>query len=210
MHSDVAILFDTYPQIQQNKYMFVLRKIYYFLLNTIQTLLIIATIFMLLYAVVIQPNQVSGSSMYPTFKDKEYLLSYLLDVRMNKYVNGDVVVFHSPVDIEKLYIKRVIGMEGDRIKIEGGKVYVNGELLDESAYLSSDSMTFGGGFLGDGDEKEVPAGYIFVMGDNRPYSSDSREWGFLDRSRVIGRSIVRILPLNQFHIIRNPYTKDRT
>lgn len=187
--------------------MVILRKIYYFLLDTIQTILIVASVLMVLYAFVIQPNQVSGSSMYPTFKDKEYVLSYLLDVRLNKYVKGDVVVFHSPVDIEKLYIKRVIALEGERVKVQEGKVYLNGELLDESAYLNSDVTTYGGTSLPEGEERIVPSGYICVMGDNRLHSSDSREWGFLERSRVVGKSLIRVFPFNQFGIIQNPYTK---
>lgn len=185
--------------------MFIIRKIYYFLLDTIQTILIAASVLMILYAVVVQPNQVSGSSMYPTFKDKEYLLSYLIDVRMNRYVRGDVVVFQSPVDPEKLYIKRVIAVEGDTVKVDNGKVYLNGDALDESAYLSQDVMTYGGAQLPDGQDRVVPSGFICVMGDNRPHSSDSREWGFLDRKRVLGKSIVRVFPFDQFHIISNPY-----
>lgn len=199
-------MFDRIINSRDNKRMEILRRIYYFLLDTIQTILITASVFMILYAFVIQPNQVSGSSMYPTFKDKEYLLSYLLDVRLDKYKRGDVVVFHSPVELEKLYIKRVIAIEGDRIMIQEGKVYLNGQQLDESAYLKSDVQTYGGAFLQDGVETVVPQGTIVVMGDNRPYSSDSREWGFLDKSRVVGRSVVRIMPFNKFHIIHNPYT----
>lgn len=164
---------------------------------------------MVLYAFVIQPNEVSGSSMYPTFEDKEYLLSYLLDVKFDKYKRGDVVVFRSPVELEKLYIKRVIALPGDRIMIKGGKVYLNGEELDESLYLQPTVQTFGGAFLQEGVEKLVPNGFIVVMGDNRPYSSDSREWGFLDKSRVVGRSVVRIFPFHKFHIIRNPYTQKK-
>lgn len=186
--------------------MVILRKIYYFLLDTIQTILITASVFMVLYAFVIQPNQVSGSSMYPTFKDKEYLLSYLLDVRFDNYKRGDVVVFHSPVETEKLYIKRVIALPGDRVMIQGGSVYLNGEKLDESLYLSPDVQTYGGTSIPDGVERIVPDGSIVVMGDNRPYSSDSREWGFLDKSEVVGRSIIRIFPFTEFHIIHNPFT----
>lgn len=187
----------------------ILRKIYYFLLDTIQTILITASILMVIYAFVMQPNQVSGSSMYPTFEDKEYLLSNLLDVRFDKYQRGDVVVFHSPVELEKLYIKRVIGIPGDRIMVKNGKVYRNGELLDESLYLRSTVMTVGGAFLQDGVEQVVPDGYICVMGDNRPYSSDSREWGFLQKSRVVGKSILRIFPFTKFHVVGNPYTQGK-
>lgn len=176
-----------------------------FFLDSLQTLLIIASVLMIVYAFVIQPNEVSGSSMYPTFKNKEYLLSYLIDIRLDKYKRGDVIVFHSPIDNEKLFIKRVIGLPGDRIRLENGNVYLNGMLFDETAYLAKEVKTYGGSFLPDGVEITVPAGTVFVMGDNRSYSSDSREWGFLKKSDVVGKSIVRILPLTEFTIIKNPF-----
>jgi len=189
--------------------MFILRKIYFFLLDTIQTILITASFLMVIYAFVMQPNQVSGSSMYPTFKDKEFLLSYLLDVRLDKYKRGDVVVFHSPVELEKLYIKRVIGVTGDRIMVQGGKLFRNGEQVDESLYLSPEVQTLGGAYLQEGVEQIVPEGHICVMGDNRPYSSDSREWGFLPKNRVVGKSVVRVYPFTQFHLVHNPYTEGK-
>lgn len=189
--------------------MFIIRKIYYFLLDTIQTILIVASVLMILYAFVIQPNEVSGLSMYPTFKDHDYLLSYLLDVKFDKYKKGDVVVFHSPVELDKLYIKRVIATPGDTIMVQNGKVMLNGSEVDESLYLSSGVETHGGAFLQEGLAKTVPAGTIVVMGDNRPNSSDSREWGFLDKSRVVGRSVLRFFPFNTFHIIHNPYTEHK-
>ena len=188
----------------------IVRKIYYFLLDTIQTILITASVLMVIYAFVIQPNQVSGSSMYPTFKDKDFLLSNLLDIRFDKYKRGDVIVFHSPVEPDKLYIKRIIALSGDSILLKDGKVYLNGELLDESVYLSPQIQTMGGAFLQEDVQQVIPEGYIFVMGDNRPYSSDSREWGLLLKSKIVGESVVRILPFNQFHIVSNPYTEGKT
>lgn len=182
-----------------------IKRVGLFFLDSLQTLLIIASVLMVLYAFVIQPNEVSGSSMYPTFKNKEYLLSSLIDIRLDKYKRGDVIVFHSPVDNEKLFIKRVIGLPGDRIRLENGDVYLNGVLLDESAYLAKEVKTYGGSFLPDGVEITVPSGTVFVMGDNRPYSSDSREWGFLKKSDVVGKSVARILPLTEFKIIQNPF-----
>lgn len=184
----------------------ILKKIYVKFLDTAQSLLFVASIFLFLYIFVIQPHEVSGLSMFPTFHNQDFLLSYLLDVKTNSLRRGDVVVFHAPYDVEKLYIKRIIGMPGDIIKIEGGKVYKNDVLLDEKAYLNETVETYGGSYLRDGQAITVPAGTIFVMGDNRPYSSDSREWGPLDEKKLIGRSMMRVWPMNTFVIIpRDPY-----
>lgn len=183
-----------------------LKKIYFKFLDVSQTILFIVSIFLVLYIFVLQPHEVSGSSMFPTFKDKEFLFGYLLDVKTHNLRQGDVVVFHSPVEEDKLYIKRIIAMPGDSIKVENGGVYVNNQKLDETAYLSSEVATYGGSSLRDGEAKVVPDGMLFVMGDNRPYSSDSREWGFLPYEKLVGRSTVRFWPLNTFTVIpRDPY-----
>ncbi len=182
-----------------------LKKIGTLFLDGFQTLLIIASILMVLYAFVIQPHEVSGQSMFPTFKDKEFLLSYLIDVKRNNYKRGDVVVFHSPVEAEKLYIKRVIGLPGDNVMVLDGGVYLNGTRLDESAYLGSEVRTSGGQAMIEGQELSVPEGYILVMGDNRPHSSDSREWGVLDKKKVVGKSVVRVYPFSELTFIKNPY-----
>lgn len=186
----------------------ILKNIYFKFLDTSQTILFFASILLIVYIFVLQPHEVSGSSMYPTFKDKEFLLSYLLDVKFGSLRHGDVVVFHSPKEEDKLYIKRIIGMPGDRIRVEGGVVYRNDNKLDESPYLESTIATYGGSSLRDGETKEVLPGTLLVMGDNRPYSSDSREWGLLEYKKLVGRSSVRIWPLNTFTVIkRDPYNK---
>ena len=155
---------------------------------------------------ILQPHEVSGLSMYPTFKNKDFLLSYLVDVRINNIRHGDVVVFHSPVEEDKLYIKRVIGLPKDTIKLEGGAVYRNGDKVDESEYLDDSVPTFGGSFISDGKEVIVSENTLIVMGDNRPYSSDSRAWGLLPYSELIGRSLLRFWPLSTFTLIgRDPY-----
>ena len=185
----------------------VLKKIGNFILNTIQTILLIASAFLVLYIFVVQPHQVDGSSMYPTFQDKEWLLSNLLAIRTNDYKRGDVVVFHSPVEPEKIYIKRLIALPGETISIIEGDVYINDELLDESSFLPAEVKTYGGAFLHDDESVIVPVGSIFVMGDNRPGSSDSRAWGFLKKEKLIGKSMVRVLPVNKFKLINNPLGK---
>lgn len=187
-----------------------LKRIYFKFLDVSQTILFIASFFLVIYIFVLQPHQVSGSSMFPTFKDKELLFSYLLDVQFHTLRRGDVVVFHAPPasEADKLYIKRIIGLPGDSVRVQDGAVYVNGSKLDESAYLKADVATYGGSELHDGETKIVPPNNYFVMGDNRPYSSDSRAWGFVTYNKLIGRSAVRFWPFNKFTVVpRNPYKK---
>ena len=190
---------------RKNREMDLFRKIAVVFYDGLQTILLIAAVFLVLYIFVVEPHEVSGLSMYPTFNNHDFLLSNLLAVRFHELKHGDVVVFKSPVEVDKLYIKRIIGMPGDRVKVQDGKVYLNGTLLDESGYLKSDVVTYGGASLQDGIEYVVPAGDLVVMGDNRPNSSDSRAWGFLDEEKLIGRSTIRMWPLNTFEFIHNPF-----
>lgn len=183
-----------------------LRKVYLKFLDASQTLLFFVAILLIIYMFIAQPHEVTGSSMHPTFKDKELLLSFLLDSNIKSLKHGDVIVFHSPVEEDKLYIKRVIAKPGDTIQVKNGKVILNGKVLDESKYLNKEVATYGATFLNDGSVVAVPKGHLFVMGDNRSYSSDSRAWGFLAEDKLIGRSIFRFLPLRTFTLIqRNPY-----
>lgn len=185
----------------------ILRKIYFFFLDTMQTILIAASIFLVIYIFLFRPFQVSGESMFPTFKNGEYILTNLITLRFSDPQRGDVLVFKAPVNQEKDFIKRVIGMPGDSVLLKDGFVYVNGKKLDESAYLDANVRTYGGSFLREGQAIVVPQGEYFMMGDNRPFSSDSREWGFLNRESVIGRSFYVYWPLNTMRIVKNPYTQ---
>ena len=115
------------------------------------------------------------------------------------------MVFSAPPDPEKDFIKRVIGVPGDAIELRDGSVYLNGSLLDESEYISEGIKTYPGSFLRDFEEVRVPEGEYFVLGDNRPESSDSREWGFVPKKNIIGESFVVYLPLNRLSIINNPF-----
>ena len=162
-------------------------------------------VFLVIYFIIARPFQVSGDSMFPTYKDKEYIFTNIIGLKMGHLNKGDVIVFKAPVDSSKDFIKRVIGMNGDTVEIKEGSVYVNGERLNEQSYLSSDVKTFGGTFLPENAPKKVPTGEIFVMGDNRANSSDSREWGFLKKSEVIGKSFFVYWPISEAHAISNPY-----
>ena len=181
------------------------RKAYFFTLDLLQTVLLAASIFLVIYIFLFRPFQVSGDSMYPTFKNQEYILTNLIALRTNGLQRGDVIVFQAPPDQEKDFIKRVIGLPGDTIELKQGFVYLNGKKLDESAYLHSDVRTYGGAFLKDSEPFTVPDDNYFVMGDNRPFSSDSREWGLLPRSKVIGKSFFVYWPINTMRVVKNPH-----
>jgi signal peptidase I len=183
------------------------RKIYLFLIDTIQSILIAASVFLVIYIFFFRPFQVTGLSMYPNFQDREYVLTNLITLRVGNPIQGDVVVFKAPPDPEKDFIKRVIGVAGDTIMLKDGDVYVNGQLFDQSSFLKPDVKTYGGSFLQDGQTITVPQGNFFVMGDNRPYSSDSREWGFVPQSNLIGKSFFAYWPLNNMGLISNPLKK---
>lgn len=183
-----------------------LKKVYSFLLDMMQTILLAASIFLVIYIFIMRPFQVSGESMFPTYKNKEYILTNLIGLRFGPPQRGDVIVFKAPTDNEKDFIKRVIGRAGDTVQLKEGYVYVNGAQLDESAYLGSDVRTYGGAFLKEGEIVTVPQGDYIVMGDNRMYSSDSREWGLLSSNAVIGISFFVYWPINTARIVKNPYT----
>lgn len=128
----------------------------------------------------IQPFYVKGASMEPNFYDHEYLIIDELSYRIHEPQRGDIVVFRYPNDPKQFFIKRIVGLPWDTVRVSDGRVAVNGQDLDESAYLHG-VRTAG--------EKEVtlgPAEY-FLMGDNRASSLDSRIFGPVSRQFVVGR-----------------------
>lgn len=184
--------------------MSILRRIYSFLLDTIQTILLAASFFLVVYVFFFRPFQVSGQSMFPTFHDKEYVLTNLIIMQFENPKRGDVIVFKSPTDEEKDFIKRVIGVPNDTVAVRGGRVYVNDLQLDESKYLSTDVYTATGSFMREGQHVIVPEDQYFVVGDNRPHSSDSREWGFIKKSAIIGKSLFVYWPPQRARLVENP------
>ncbi len=161
---------------------------------------IILVLWVIIHYFIAEPHQVSGSSMFPNFKDHDLIITNKLPNHFGEYVRGEVIVFQNPRDASEDYIKRVIGMPGEKLKIMNGHVYINDELLPEP-YLGSDVITQTRGFMSEGEEVVVPGDSLFVMGDNRPGSSDSREWGPLKKDLIIGQAWVRYWPFNKFQIL---------
>lgn len=182
-----------------------IRKIYTILIDAIQSLLIAAAVFLVIYQFLLRPFEVKGDSMYPNFYNDSFVLTNIIGLKFQEPKLGDVIVFKAPPDPEKAFIKRVIGIPGDTLMLKNGSVYLNGTLLDESAYLKSTVKTNPGAFLKEDEQLKVPPGEYFVMGDNRPFSSDSREWGFVKQDAITGFSFFVYWPPQEAKLIKNPY-----
>jgi len=143
-----------------------------------------------------QPVKVEGTSMMPSLDDQERIFVNKFVYRLEPISRGDIVVFRYPRDPSKSYIKRVIGAAGDRIRIDGGQVYVNGEALEEDyvppAYADSRSYP----------ETVVPAECYFVLGDHRSMSNDSRDFGPVNQSYIYGKAVFGYWPMDKLGRVR--------
>lgn len=176
------------------------RRLGSFFLDILQTLVLAAAIFVISYLFLFQPHQVIGNSMDPNFEDQEYLLTDKISYRFHNPHRGDVIVFRSPPNPERDYIKRVIGLPGEKFKIQNGRVFINDSLLEED-YLSAGSFITPGPFLKDGQEIKIREDSYITLGDNRSHSSDSREWGFVPRQNIVGKAFLRYWPIEKIDII---------
>jgi len=143
-----------------------------------------------------QPVRVEGTSMLPMLEDQDRLFINKIAYRMGDIHQGDVVVFEYPRDHTKSYIKRVIGLPGDRVAIDHGRVIVNGHALAET-YVPAR-------FTDDRSQPEmtIPAGEYFVMGDHRVISSDSRDFGPVARALIYGKAAFVYWPVDQAGVVR--------
>jgi signal peptidase I len=135
-----------------------------------------------------QPVKVEGTSMLPGLADQERIFINKLAYRFGSIERGDLVVFRYPADPSKNYIKRIVGMPGDRIEIFRGAVMLNGSHLQEpyvpANYRDERSMS----------EVLVPEGSYFVLGDHRNLSSDSRDFGMVERKLIFGKAVFAYWP----------------
>lgn len=185
--------------------MFIIKTIYRFLIDTVQTLLLAASVFLVIYVFLFRPFEVNGQSMYPNFHNGELILTNLISLKTGNPRRGDVIVLQAPDEPEKDYIKRVIGMPGDTLYINNGDIFINNKKFDESAYLKNSVKTFGGAFLMENQPVTVPMGEYFVMGDNRANSKDSRALGFIAKDKLIGLSFFVYWPPDRMRLLKNPF-----
>lgn len=172
------------------------------IIEFIQTLVLFAAIGTAIYLFIAQPHKVSGLSMFPTMHSGDYIITNKIGYRLNEPDKGQIIVFKNPRDESQDFIKRIIGLPGDTIKVQGGHVYVNSSLLNETKYLDTTITTSPGSFLKEREEVTIPQGHYVVMGDNRPASSDSREWGFIARDEIIGEAFFRYFPFDSISLVK--------
>lgn len=176
-----------------------------FILEFVQSIVLALSVFVLMYLFVAQPNEVKGNSMLPNFVNGEFLLTDKLSYQMGEPQRGDVIVFKAPpsepcAESECEYIKRIIGIPGDTVKVEGGQVYLNGELLNQS-FLPSDFVSDPGEFCKEGEEVIVPAGMYLPFGDNRSHSRDGREFGPIKKELIVGKAFFKYWPASSVGLI---------
>jgi signal peptidase I len=160
--------------------------------DLLASLAISAFIIIFLY----QPVKVEGTSMMPGLEDQERIFVNKFVYRWEPIQRGDIVVFRYPRDTSKSYIKRVVGVAGDHIRIEDGQVFVNGEALDEDYVPSeyADARSY--------PEIVVPRNSYFVLGDHRTMSNDSRDFGPVNERYIYGKAVFGYWPMEKLGRLR--------
>jgi len=174
-----------------------------FSVETIKIVVISLVVIIGIRAFVMQPFFVSGKSMEPNFYDGDYLIVDEISYRLGEPERGDVIIFHYPYNVKEYYIKRIIGLPGEKIKIKDNIIIIynnenpEGFTIKENIYLSNDVLTIGD------YEKELKNDEYYVLGDNRTASADSRRWGVLEKRFIVGRAWIRAWPFSNFDVFEN-------
>ena len=171
-----------------------MRPMKQFLLPLLEVFEILAVVLISIYVIygfIAQPFLVQGASMEPNFSSGDYLLVDEATYYFREPVRGEVIVFKNPNDADEFYIKRIVGLPGEEVIVSDNEVFVNGELVDEP-YLA-DGIKVDGRYVFQLDQDQY-----FVMGDNRPQSFDSRNWGPLGEDLIIGLVRLRFWPPASF------------
>jgi signal peptidase I len=167
------------------------------LLRELAETVVLSLVIFLLIRQVVQNYRIESHSMEPNFYEGQFILVNKLAYRLGAPERGDVVVFHNPSNPDEDYIKRIIGLPGDTVQIRDQAVYINGELLEEPYPRNPIAPGVPYGPL------VVEPDHLFVMGDNRPNSKDSRSFGLLSEDLVVGKAWVRVWPFSEFGVVKH-------
>jgi signal peptidase I len=173
-----------------------------FVMDGLESFVFVGSLFIILYIFIAFPTEVKGISMEPNFHTGDRVIISKINYKIGKINRGDVVVLKSPNNSEIDYFKRVIGIPGDKIMIKDGKVYLNDQLLKED-YINVETNTWENGYVKEGVVVTIPNDEVFVMGDNRPRSLDSREFGPVPINSIDGKAIYRYYPPDKANLIKN-------
>lgn len=171
-----------------------------FIFETLETFLTSFIVLMVIYWTVALPEVVQGASMEPTFYTGERILVEKITKRFSNFNRGDIVILHPPGNDNVDYVKRIVGVEGDVIKILNCGVYIarNSEkFVLEEPYLYDETCTMEGPKLKEGRSVEIKTGEYLVLGDNRERSADSRVFGLIKKDRILGKVIFRFWPFEK-------------
>ncbi len=174
-----------------------------FVMDILETIVFVGSLFIVVYLFIMQPNQIRGASMEPSFNSGDYIFTSKVTYKFRALERGDVIVFRSPRNPDIEFIKRIIGLPGDKVLFRDGEVYVNGQQLKEN-YIADKTSLWEGGYAKEDEAIVVPSDSLFVLGDNRPRSSDSREFGPIAQTSIIGQVFYRYYPANKIGIVANP------
>lgn len=175
-----------------------------FFLEVVKVIIISLAIIIPVRYFLIQPFYVKGASMEPNFHDNEYLIIDRLSYRVAEPRRGDVVVLRNPHRPREFFIKRIVGLPGETVRIENGRIVIAragdgaDNPLDESPYLAAEVMTSGSTSI------TLTADQYFVLGDNRSSSLDSRIFGPIERDAIVGRTWIRAWPMGRLGIFHRP------
>lgn len=172
------------------------------LFDVLELVLIAAILFGIINLFVIQLLSITGDSMLPNFENNEQILAEKASIHFRDLKRGDIVIFKHPTTPQKLVIKRVVGLPKEKFLIAAGRIYINGKELSET-YVKEQNSTFESNYIKEDTEVYIPEDSYILLGDNRQDSADSRGWGPIKKSGVIGKALIVYYPFDKARLITN-------
>lgn len=181
-----------------------MKSFFYVIWETIEVALIAIVSVLIIRTFLVQPFLVSGASMEPNFHNGDYLLIDELSYRFREPERGEVIVFHYPNDEKYYYIKRIIGLPGEELEFNGGKITVFNENSPKGMVLMENYLPSYEETTSANQRVKIGENEYFVLGDNRDFSFDSRSWGAVKEGEIIGAVRLRLWPFAKAMAVEKP------